>query len=97
MSKRKQSREYYCVAVQRNYESVWRMVSQHATFEEAQTELEERRAYKGAFNYDNAKLRVISRTEAKKEFGKDWEYAPIGARSKHKSVAVAKPSDEEVL
>jgi len=45
---------------------------------EAQAELDKRRAYTGTFNYDNAELRVISRSEAKKEFGKDWEYTPIG-------------------
>jgi hypothetical protein len=78
MSKKSQIGEYYCVAVQRNYESVWRVVSRHDTREEAQAELDARRAYTGAFNYDNAELRVISRSEAKQEFGKDWEYTPIG-------------------
>lgn len=71
--------EYFCVAVRRNYESIWRLVTQHPTREEAQAELDKRRAYTGSFNYDNAELRVISRAEGKKEFGKDWEYAPIGA------------------
>jgi hypothetical protein len=75
---RKPKAEYYCVAVRRNYEEVWRMVSKHTTREEAQSELESRRAYTGAFNYDNAELRVISRSEAKKEFGESWEYHPIG-------------------
>ena len=79
MSKKSQTGEYYCVAVQRNYETIWRVVSKHNTREEAEAELEERRGYTGVFNYDNAQLRVISRAEAKKEFGKDWEYAPIGA------------------
>jgi len=71
--------EYYCVAVRRNYEEVWRIVSKHDTQEEAQAELEKRRSYTGAFNYDNAELRVISRDEAKSEFGKNWEYKPIGS------------------
>lgn len=79
MSKKSQTGEYYCVAVQRNYETIWRVVSKHNTREEAEAELEERRGYTGAFNYDNAQLRVISRSEAKKEFGKEWEYTPIGA------------------
>jgi IMP dehydrogenase/GMP reductase len=82
MTKKTQSREYFCVAVQRDYETVWRFVSQHATREEAEAELEKRRSYTGVFNYDNAKLRVISRAEAKKEFGKDWEYVPIGGVKK---------------
>ena len=78
MAKKSESAEYFCVAVQRNYEAVWRMVSSHPTRAEAQAELDKRRAYTGAFNYDNAELRIISRSEAKKEFGKDWEYTPIG-------------------
>jgi hypothetical protein len=79
MTTKNQRAEYFCVAVQRNYETVWRVVSKHNTREEAEAELQERRGYTGAFNYDNAELRVISRSEAKKEFGKEWEYAPIGA------------------
>ena len=79
MAKKSGTPEYFCVAVKRNYEEVWRFVSTHPTREEAEAELEKRRSYTGAFNYDNAELRVISRSEAKKEFGKDWEYAPIGS------------------
>jgi hypothetical protein len=70
--------EYYCVAVQRDYESQWRIVSKHDTREEAQAEVDKRRGFTGAFNYDNAQLRIISRSEGKKEFGKKWEYTPIG-------------------
>jgi hypothetical protein len=77
MRKKSEPAEYYCVAVQRDYESVWRFVSKHTTREEAEQEVEKRRGYTGAFNYDNAQLRVISRSEAKKEFGSDWEYTPI--------------------
>jgi hypothetical protein len=73
--------EYYCVAVQRNYEPQWRIISKHNTPEEAQAEIDARRSYTGAFNYDNAEFRIISRAEGKKEFGKKWEYAPIGAHS----------------
>ena len=76
---KKKIEEYYCVAVHREYESVWRVVSKHNTREEAEAELEKRRGYTGAFNYDNAELRVLSRSEAKKEFGATWEYTPIGA------------------
>jgi hypothetical protein len=76
---KKKIEEYFCVCVRRNYESVWRVVSKHATREEAEAELEKRRGYTGAFNYDNAELRVLSRSEAKKEFGADWEYKPIGS------------------
>lgn len=79
MRKKAQIAEYYCVAVQRDYEETWRFISKHVTREAAQMELDERRAYTGSFNYDNATLRVISRTEAKQEFGADWEYAPIGS------------------
>ncbi len=71
--------EYFCVAVRRNYEEVWRVVSKHSTSDEAQTELEKRRGYTGAFNYDNAELRVLSRSQAKKEFGARWEYKTIGS------------------
>lgn len=81
MRKKTQIAEYFCVAVQRDYEDVWRFVSKHETREAAQYDLNERRAYTGSFNYNNATLRIISRTEAKVEFGADWEYAPIGSTS----------------
>jgi hypothetical protein len=77
MSK-KGSAQYFCVAVRRDYESVWRFVSKHNTQAEAEEELERRRSFKGTFNYDNAELRVLSRAQAKAEFGQDWEYKPIG-------------------
>jgi hypothetical protein len=83
MVKKRAFIEYYCVAVRRNYEEVWRVVSKHDTREAAEAELAERRAYTGAFNYDNAELRVLSRSEAKAEFGDSWEYKEIGAKSKH--------------
>lgn len=77
MSKRA-SAEYYCVCVRRDYESVWRVVSKHDTRAAADADLDARRAFTGAFNYDNAELRVLSRSEAKAEFGAGWEYKPIG-------------------
>jgi len=81
---RKAKVDYYCVAVKRDYESMWRVVSKHATREEAQAELDTRRAFTGVFNYDNAELRVLSRSDAKKEFGESWEYHPIGEhKTKH--------------
>jgi hypothetical protein len=89
MRKKTQIAEYYCVAVQRNYEDVWRLVSKHDTLEAAQLDLEERRAYTGSFNYDNATLRVISRTQAKLEFGADWEYSPIGSVSSRSKSATS--------
>lgn len=89
MRKKTQIAEYYCVAVQRNYEDVWRLVSKHDTLEAAQLDLEERRAYTGSFNYDNATLRVISRTQAKLEFGADWEYSPIGSASSRSKSATS--------
>lgn len=82
MTKRN-NKEYYCVAVCRDYEpTVWRVVSKHDTREEAEAELQRRLEYTGAFNYHNARLRVIGRSEAKKEFGPDWEYRPIGDHSR---------------
>jgi hypothetical protein len=84
--------EYYVVAVRRHYEDIWRLVSKHATREEAQAELDERRAYTGSFNYDNADLRVLSRSEAKAEFGPKWEYVPIGGVRKPTKAPV---SDDE--
>jgi hypothetical protein len=83
--------EYYCVAVRRNYEEVWRIISKHATRDEAQALLDEKRAYAGVFNYNNAELRIVSRVEAKAEFGKRWEYSPIGApKPVHKPRVTAK-------
>ena len=79
MTKASAKSEYYCVAVQRNYESTWRVLTKHDTLEQAQAELEDRRGYTGAFNYDNAELRVMSRSEARAIFGGKWNFAPIGA------------------
>jgi hypothetical protein len=76
---KKANPEYFVVAVKRHYEETWRFVSKHLTREDAEAELDKRRAYTGAFNYDNADLRVLSRTEARKEFGPKWDYKPIGA------------------
>lgn len=79
--------EYYCVGVRRNYESMWRFIGKYSTLEEAQTALEARRGYVGSFNYDNAELRIISRSEAKKEFGPKWEYRAIGEKTPVKGKA----------
>jgi len=73
--------EYYCVAVRRNYEEVWRIVSKHDTQEEAQAELEKRRSYTGAFNYDNAELRDLTRRSEKRI----WQELGIQAHRQHKS------------
>lgn len=70
--------QYYCVCVRRNYEDMWRVVSKHDTRAAAEADMEARRAFTGDFNYDNAELRVLSRAEAKAEFGDSWEYKPIG-------------------
>jgi len=78
MTKKQRRPEYHVVAVKRNYEAIWRVITKHDTREEAEAELEARRSYTGAFNYDNAELRVMSRSEAQLEFGSDWEFAPIG-------------------
>jgi len=91
MSKKSPLTEYYVVAVRRHYETIWRIISKHATIEEAQAELNQRRAYTGSFNYDNADLRVLSRSEAKKEFGAKWEYVPIGGVRK----AVKAPANDD--
>ena len=78
VTRTKRQREYFCVAVRRNYEKVFRVVSKHDTREDAQAEIDRRRSFTGPFNYDNAELWILSRTEAKKELGKDWEFQPIG-------------------
>ncbi|MBZ0320403.1 MAG: hypothetical protein K8L91_28580 [Anaerolineae bacterium] len=75
----------YFVMVQRNYETIKRVVSAHPTREEAIAERDKRRAYTGSFNYDNAELSVITLAEAKRIFGEDWEF---GATAKSKT---AKP------
>jgi hypothetical protein len=93
---KKQQADYYCVAVKRNYEDVWRLVSKHDTREDAEAEIEKLRGYTGAFNYDNAELRVISRAEGKKEFGKSWEYAPIGGVRKTKPTRVKEQEQGEI-
>ncbi len=70
-------KQYFCIAVRRNYEDNWRIVDKFDTEEDAQAALDKRRAYVGVFNYDNAELRIISREQGKKEFGARWEYHPI--------------------
>lgn len=90
MSKRDKA-DYYVVAVRRHYEDVWRFVSKHESRADAEAEVERRRGFTGAFNYDNADLRVVSRSEAKKEFGPDWEYKPIGGERKPRPA----PYDED--
>src|SRR5260221_6522281 len=97
MAKRKaEQAEYFCVAVKREYEPIWRVVSKHTTPDEAQAELDKRRGYTGAFNYDNAELRVISRSDAKKEFGADWEYKAIGTTGDEKPApAKRKPAKDD--
>src|SRR4051794_3810539 len=87
--------DYFCVAVKRDYEPVWRVVSKHTTREEAQAEVDKRRGFTGAFNYDNAELRILSRTEAKKEFGADWEYKTIGSTGDEKPVSKRKPAKND--
>lgn len=82
--------EYYCVCVRRNYESIWRVISKHDTREQAEADADARRAYTGVFNYDNAELRVISRSEAKAEFGPRWEYRAIGTAKPEKSAKKSK-------
>ena len=95
MATKKQS-DYYCVAVKRNYEDVWRLVSKHDTRDAAEAEIQKLRGFTGPFNYDNAELRVISRAEGKKEFGKSWEYTPIGGTRKPKSARVKEQEQEEI-
>lgn len=81
----------YFVMVQRNYETIKRVVSAHPTREEAIAERDKRRAYTGSFNYNNAELTVISLAEAKKIFGEDWQFGatskPKPQKSKTKSAA----------
>jgi hypothetical protein len=77
----KQAPEHFYLAVKRNYEETWRLVSQFVTRQEAESELAERRSWTGALNYDNAELRVISTAEAKAEFGADWAYRAPGAKN----------------
>jgi hypothetical protein len=80
--------EYFCLAVRREYETVWRVIGKYETPEQAETALNEKRAYEGSFNYNNAELKVMSRTEAKQQFGATWEYHPIGTKP---GTPVAKP------
>lgn len=92
-SKREPQQEYFCVMVKRNYEDVWRVVGKYETREEAEEAVQVKRAYTGVFNYDNAELQVISRTEGKKKFGANWEYTPIGEKpTLHPTAAKSKKS-----
>lgn len=86
----------FFVMVQRNYETIKRVVSEHPTREAAQAELDKRRAYTGSFNYDNAELRVITLTEAKAIFGDDWQFGevvkPKTAKAKIKTDSLSQKS-----
>lgn len=98
MIRKKIDVDYFCLAVRRNYEPIWRILGRFETAELAQAELDQRRAYTGAFNYDNAELRVMTRAEAKAEFGADWEYHTIGEalpppRAKRVSKKVVAPTE----
>jgi hypothetical protein len=83
----KQAPEYFYVAVKRNYEAIWRFVSEFPTRQDAENHMAERRSWTGAFNYDNAELRVISTSEAKAEFGATWQYRPIGSKGSASAAA----------
>ncbi len=87
MKKSTTAPQHFYLAVKRNYEDVWRVIGRYDTREEAQTLLDEKRAYVGSFNYDNAELKILSDAEAKKQFGAEWVYHPIG----EKPPAPAKP------
>jgi hypothetical protein len=88
--------DYFVVAVRRDYEPIWRFISKHTTREEAQAELDKRRSFTGAFNYDNAELRVLSRSEGKKEFGAEWEYKAIGGdKADEKPAPKRKPAKND--
>lgn len=77
MKKAVEPHSYY-LAVKRNYEDVWRVIGKYDSQDQAQTVLDEKRAYSGSFNYDNAELKVLSDAEAKKLFGSEWVYHKIG-------------------
>ncbi len=94
---RKSKKDYFVVAVRRDYEPIWRVVSKFDTREEAQADLDNRRSFTGVFNYDNAELRVLSRAQAKKEFGADWEYKAIGEGKTRHRVASTAPAELEDL
>lgn len=83
----------YFVMVQRNYETIKRVVSAHPTREEAIAERDKRRAYTGSFNYDNAELTVITLAEAKKIFGEDWEFG-VTAKSKSPKTKTSTPKQK---
>ena len=72
--------QHYYVAVKRNYEDVWRVIGKYDTLEQAEVVIAEKRAYVGSFNYDNAELKVLSYADAKKQFGAEWVYHPIGEK-----------------
>ena len=85
----------YFVMVQRNYETIKRVVSGHPTREEAQAELDKRRGYTGSFNYDNAELTVITLNEAKKIFGEDWEFGVVAKPKTQKTKTKATPPPQD--
>ncbi len=85
----------YFVMVQRNYENIKRVVSAHPTRDEAQAEVNKRRAYTGSFNYDNAELTVISLDEAKKLFGEDWEFGVVAKPKTQKTKTKATPPPQD--
>jgi hypothetical protein len=71
--------EYYCILMRRNDER-WTVLCYFNTRFQAEA------VYKGMLSrygrYNQSNLRVISRTEAKSEFGNDWEYTSAARRSK---------------
>lgn len=63
--------EYYCVLMRRPRDRHWLAIHKFETRNQAELTVSQM-AHKPL--YRNGELRVISRTEAKQEFGKGWEY-----------------------
>lgn len=73
------SNEYFCILMRRTDER-WAVLCYFNTRFQAES------VYKGMLaryaRYNSANLRLVSRSEAKSEFGKDWEYTSAALRNK---------------
>src|SRR4051812_46572664 len=64
--------EYY-IFIRRNYEAAWHIASQHTSQQKAEAALAKMRNFSGLVNFHNAQMLMLSRSEAQREFGSDWE------------------------
>jgi hypothetical protein len=65
--------EYYCIFLMRYNDRRWFPLIQFDSHQQAEREMTTM-VKRNSQRYSKANLRVLSRTQAKREFGSEWEY-----------------------